>query len=255
MLHYIIKGEWMRELTDSQSSRMALLWRTDAPNSKLAIFVHGFGGKYLATWGEFPQLLKDNADSVPGLAEWDFLFTGYPTFGVTGVGSFGDIASLIQTRLDDALHGLLENKCNYKRVALLGHSLGTLGIRNLVSSPLHCPATEFASVQAIGLYGSPLKGAFLANFGQFVAPIGSALRPGSSQLAALWTCVSSGWASRPWSRAHIQRGMKDLVVGAPFEKWPGDAWPPRLVPATHSSICKPKSMHDDPVTFLKRVLL
>ncbi len=45
-----------------------------ADNTHIAIFVHGFTGDYLKTWGKLPQLLQ--AD--PCLDTYDLLFWGYP---------------------------------------------------------------------------------------------------------------------------------------------------------------------------------
>ncbi len=51
-----------------------LIQRTPAADA-LVVFVHGFTGTALETWGKFPEFLKADLD----LQKFDFLFWGYPT--------------------------------------------------------------------------------------------------------------------------------------------------------------------------------
>ena len=70
----------MREYLNRSREQWALIRTPNAaPNTSLAMFVHGFRGNYLATWGKIPELIAEHADQDPILAGWDFLFVGYAT--------------------------------------------------------------------------------------------------------------------------------------------------------------------------------
>ena len=69
----------MRTLLHRNDEAWALLRRTDQANKKLALFIHGFKGNYLTTWGTLPDLFEKEADKDQDFADWDFLFLGYDT--------------------------------------------------------------------------------------------------------------------------------------------------------------------------------
>src|ERR1700743_605786 len=117
----------MREFLNRTKERWALIRRAESPhNSQLAVFVHGFRGNYLGTWGKIPELLANLADSDADLACWDYMFLGYSTRDVT---TYLDIAALISTNWRRASLGEAPHRDRYRKLALFGHSLGTLGIR------------------------------------------------------------------------------------------------------------------------------
>lgn len=246
----------MRQFSVHQSGKRALIHAPANANTQLAIFIHGFGGGFLSTWGEFPNLLYTHADSDPVLKGWDYLFIGYRTLGLFGISSFSHIAGLIRTQIDNALTGVIPQRVGvpYKHFALLGHSLGTLGIRHLVASPVDCPPGTFGSIRKIGLMGSPLNGSSLAHLGQWAAPIGGALRPMSPEITRLYQTVTLAWNQRPWPAARVVLGTEDGVVGTQTNVWAGDKQPIDYLPTSHSAICKPQNFEDDPVVFLRKVL-
>lgn len=246
----------MRSFSVQQARKRALIRATANESRGIAIFVHGFNGSFLKTWGELPELLYRHADSDPVFAEWDFLFIGYTTLGPAGIGHFSHISGLIHTEMRAATSGHLAGRVDkpYQRVALLGHSLGTLGIRELVASVTQCPAPTFRTIHSIGFFGSPLNGSLLAHLGQWVAPIGGALRPGSPEMIQLQRHVSAGWQARQWPQVNLVLGTEDMVVGPNLYNWAGDLQPPDYHAVDHSLICKPIDFADGPIDFLRRVL-
>ena len=119
-----------RAFYDRQKEHWAFVKRTDAPNSGLVIFIHGFRGSYLSTWGQLANFLTFHSDSHKVLKTWDYLFLGYETYSI---GSFLEIAAIMAGQWRLASTGAPpfdENK--YSRLALFGHSLGTLGIRQML---------------------------------------------------------------------------------------------------------------------------
>jgi pimeloyl-ACP methyl ester carboxylesterase len=211
-------------------------------NRRLAIFVHGFLGNHLTTWGRLPELLESNADADPVLADWDFLFIGYST---TDVVTYLDIARLISTQLDLACNGHPPFGKQYKSFALLGHSLGTLGIRQLLcAKTLHHPDL-MANLHSVLLFGTPLNGSPLAWFGGLRGgPIAKALEPRNPQLRMLHAWTESAYPGLNWRRVKLVLGTDDKVVG--FEhgdlvKFAGDEPNHILWNFDHRSMVKPTS--------------
>lgn len=244
----------MREFSVQQHRKRALVRAPDKRNEKIAIFVHGFNGGFLKTWGELPELLVQHADGDPVLEEWDFLFIGYSTLGPAGIQEFSHISGLVGTELRNALRGDLAGRTGrpYRKAALFGHSLGTLGIRELVTSVAKLPDDALGSLTGIGFFGSPLNGSVLAHLGQWVAPIGAALRPGSREMQALRNAVTRAWNVRPWPEVQLVLGTEDMVVGPHLHRWDGDLDPPDHHAVDHSLICKPMDFEDVPVDIIRR---
>jgi pimeloyl-ACP methyl ester carboxylesterase len=203
------------EFVDRQDDDLGLLRKQDGGAGRsLAIFVHGFLGNYLSTWGHLPELLQKHALSEPTLADWDFLFLGYPT---RKIASYLDIAHVIATQWDKAATGKPPFKGAYTRVALLGHSLGTLGIRQLLCAGVMQPAKMLDALHSVTLFGTPLNGSTLASYGRpFGGPIAEALEPGNPQLRMLRSWNESVHPFFKWKGVRIVLGLDDQVVGHKF---------------------------------------
>ncbi len=116
-------------------SMPGLVWHRKEPHGATAIvFVHGFGGDAIATWGRFPELLME-ADA---LREWDVASLGYRTSLTPGLfeGLWTGSPSL------RTLGGLLGEIAKsgglrgYRALALVAHSMGGLVVqRALLDSP------------------------------------------------------------------------------------------------------------------------
>ncbi len=118
-----------REFLDRSAQRWALIRRIDQANTNLAIFVHGFRGNYLSTWGNLPEALTERADRQAPFDRWDYVFIGYETSTVSNLLA---IADLLNSQWKIAVSGQAPFDHCYDQVALFGHSLGTLGIRQLL---------------------------------------------------------------------------------------------------------------------------
>jgi pimeloyl-ACP methyl ester carboxylesterase len=233
----------MREFLNRHNEQLALVRRGDRANTRLAIFVHGFRGNYLTTWGKIPELLEANADNDPDLAPWDFLFLGYST---RAVATYLDIASLICTAWRRASSGDAPHRGKYERLALFGHSLGTLGIRQVLcaSSTHGCPLLE--SLHTVTLFGTPLNGSPLSTLGSVLYSIAGALEPENPQLRMLKVWSEGAFLDRPWPKVRVVLGQGDWVVGQQFAelvRWPGDHTPDQTV-LDHADLVKPAAWTD-----------
>ena len=124
------------------------------------VLVHGFGGNAEATWGLFPDLLKDE----PRLKNWDVFSIGYSTslaFDLAGVWSADPeiitLGGLIQTVTD------VTPLDRYGSLAILAHSMGGL----LVQRALLSNAALRARVSHLLLFGTPSAGLGKASPFQF----------------------------------------------------------------------------------------
>jgi hypothetical protein len=229
----------MREYLNRSREQWALIRKVDeTPNSSLAIFVHGFRGNYLGTWGNIPSLLEQHADRDPVFSSWDFLFVGYST---SAINSYLDIASLICTNWRQASAGDPPHRGPYSRLALFGHSLGTLGIRQALCATATHTGGLLDRIHSVTLFGTPLNGSKLASFGSLMYSIADGLKPQNPQLRMLKVWSEGSFAHRPWPQVRVVLGQGDWVVGQEFAelaRWPGDAVPDQK-PLDHSDLVKP----------------
>ena len=231
------------ELKDHQEDRWALLCDpAGGAGRSLAIFVHGFLGDHINTWGDLPKLLQAHAQEDPVLKVWDFLFLGYPT---RKIASYLDIARIIATHWDKASTGKPPFKGAYSRLALIGHSLGTLGIRQLLCAEILHPSKMLESLHSVTLFGTPLNGSPLAQFGGTLlgGEIADALKPGNPQLRMLRSWSESVQPHLKWRNVRVILGTDDQVVGfknADLIDFAGDSRPAYLLNFDHSELVKPK---------------
>jgi pimeloyl-ACP methyl ester carboxylesterase len=152
-----------RALFDRQKELWAYVRRSDSPNSKLVIFVHGFSGSYLSTWGELANFLTQHADADQKLSTWDYLFVGYETYSIN---TYMAIADLVGTQWHRASTGQppFDNNA-YTQLAIFAHSLGTLGVRQLLCAASKQPPGMMTALKKAVLFGSPLNGSPLAGMG------------------------------------------------------------------------------------------
>jgi len=230
------------EFLDRQPEHWALLRNPHGSDGRsLAIFVHGFLGDHLTTWGRLPEMLRNHALADPVLAEWDYLFLGYPT---RKIASYLDIARLIATQWTKAAGGKPPFAGAYARLALFGHSLGTLGIRQLLCAETMQPPNMLQALHSVTLFGTPLNGSSLASFGGTVVggEIAEALKPGNPQLRMLRSWNESLYPHLKWRDVRVVLGTDDQVVGnkyADLIEFTGDAKPPFLLNFDHKSLVKP----------------
>jgi hypothetical protein len=232
------------EQVDRQDDELALLRQPQGGDGRsLAIFVHGFLGNYLDTWGILPDKLQEHAPNEPVLANWDFLFLGYST---RKVASYLDIARKIATYWNKAVLGEPPFSAKYSRFALLGHSLGTLGIRQLLCAGVMQPAHMLTTLHSVTLFGTPLNGSELASWHAADlagGPITEALIPGNQQLRMLRSWNESVQPLFKWNGVRVILGIDDQVVGnkyADLIDFAGDAKPAYLLDFDHKNLVKPK---------------
>lgn len=255
----------MREFNDRQSERFALILKTASPNNRLAIFVHGFEGSYLQTWGDLATILRGERDAV--FNRWDYAFFGYDTPTAPTLLS-------VSRRLADlckkALEGKAPFKHKYDEISFFGHSLGTLVIRQLLCARSDQPTGFDAAIRRITLFGSPVNGSWLARFGRgmglkHILSNPSALLPWRYQIAhwllpdgalleTLRAWHSSLWPLKLIPQVRLCQGTRDMVVGygAINAQWDGDDR--AEIDTSHLQIVNARA-NDWPSSFLRDEIL
>jgi hypothetical protein len=242
----------MREpLMNRNDEAWAFSRRTDRFNQNLALFIHGFFGNYLTTWGTLPDLFEKQADNDKDFADWDFLFLGYKT---SSVQTYLDIAKLISTEWNKAETGQRPYDHRYTKLALFGHSLGTLGIRQLLCAWSEQSTNMAGCIHSVTLFGSPLNGSPLATgLGWVGGDIGDALKPKNPQLRMLKSWAGSAYTRQPWPPIRLILGLDDQVVGNQYDEliqWDGDQRPSITTPFDHSTLVKPSSWSSAVVDYI-----
>ncbi|WP_319523281.1 alpha/beta hydrolase [uncultured Desulfosarcina sp.] len=120
----------------------------------LAVFVHGFRGSHLRTWGNFAEYL--NKEDC--LKKVDFLFWGYPTRLFKKDEKIGSIGEHFKTEFDYL------PKDKYKSMVLIAHSMGGLVVRSfIIQSLIDGKGEELSKIQHIILFGVPNDGSHIAD--------------------------------------------------------------------------------------------
>jgi hypothetical protein len=244
----------VRELTTNRpDEHFGLIQRTDQQLTNLAIFVHGFRGHYWSTWGQLGQLLETEADTRTPFQEWDYLFLGYDT---SRIATYLDVAQLIWSHWTQAANGDPPYDHAYSKLALIAHSLGTLGVRQALCAHTQQPKGMLSALHGVVYFGSPLNGSPWAKVARRLYKIGKALEAGNPQLRMLkgWTTDVHVYA--PWPRVQLVTGLDDAVVGytlAEFINWAGDA-PAALTGTDHSGLVKPNGWNTRVVDYIKACL-
>jgi pimeloyl-ACP methyl ester carboxylesterase len=236
---------------DRQGEHWALIRREDQQNTRLAIFVHGFQGSYLSTWGRLSDYLRGHAANEPVLKNWDYLFLGYETYSIR---NYLNIAALITDKWEKASKGHPPFDPNrYENLALFGHSLGTLGIRQWLCLNALKAQGILTALHAVVLLGSPLNGspwarlAILAKLKDLkkgkvaaLAPgtfsIAESLRPGGAPLTMLHAWNEALRTHKSLIKVTSVVGTDDFVVGdGGIVSWTGDVT--QKVALDHRQIC------------------
>jgi hypothetical protein len=236
----------MRDLLNRTHERWALLRRTDQQNERLALFVHGFRGSYLTTWGQLPDMLNRHADVQQPFASWDYLFVGYDT---RCIDTYLDISRLVFSHWRLAESGDQPFINRYRRLALFGHSLGTLGLRQVLCAWADHTPGLVSAIHSVTLFGTPLNGSPLASFA-FGYPIRRALKSKNPQLRMLKTWTTGAYPVRPWPLVSVVLGQDDQVVGddyAELIQWAGDD-AVHMTTLDHGGLVKPQEWHGSAAT-------
>src|SRR5215831_917295 len=126
------------------------------------VFIHGFIGDYLQTWGKLSVILNDPRFN----RNYDFIFYGFKTALYGDVPAFEDEAA----KLDRVLSRLEEN---YRTVTLVTHSKGgLLAMRTLLNRAKEFPAKQPYKIHRIVMFTPLTENVSLAQHPELVKLLG-----------------------------------------------------------------------------------
>ena len=149
-----------------------------APADAAVVFVHGFTGHGVGTWGEFPKTLQEH----PDLGRFDCFYWQYPSklslkYAVTkwiwendpGIETLGDG---LRALLNDTIAG----SGDYDEIKLVAHSMGGLVVqayvveelRRIREGGLEPKNSMLQKINEIVLFASPSGGLRKARLGGFL---------------------------------------------------------------------------------------
>ncbi|MFS8049215.1 hypothetical protein [Rhizobium sp. BR 314] len=128
---------------------------------RCVIFVHGYGGRAVTTWGDFPLL----ATTDPAFANADLLFLGYDSLLAAAYST-----SVLLPAIDTFVSATSESKAigrpprgndfRYKRILLVGHSLGGALVRDVAVTAAY-GGKIWAEDVCLALFAPAHKGAII----------------------------------------------------------------------------------------------
>jgi len=222
------------------------------PKSEVAIvFIHGFMGDLVTTWGQFPKFIE--AD--PQLTGWDIYSVGYATsLGIDlGVGLWSADPDLANAATYLRTVCAVEPLQGYKALALIGHSMGGLVVqRALIDS---AGVDGFRNrVGHVVLYGTPSgglkKASWFSRWKRQVRDMGED-SDFIKDLRARW---AGQFPDKLPFRFKSVAGMRDEFVPSSSSLDPFPESTRAIVPGNHLQIVKPNSDRDESVRLLVDVL-
>lgn len=241
--------------------------------SAAVVFVHGFTGDGVGTWGTFPKILE--AD--PRLGRFDFYFWQYPSslnpkYALTKW--FWENDPDIPT-LGQGLGALLDNTIasaepEYQEIKLVAHSMGGLVVQAYVVDQLHRIRTRqlaaeesvLGRINEIVLFASPSGGLGKARIGGFLKKQISNMSDTGSFIRNL----RQQWVEQVEDHRHEEAplaafrlttvaGMKDRFVPpeSALDPFPHDEQ--FYIPGNHVELVKPNEVGQQPVDILVKRLL
>jgi pimeloyl-ACP methyl ester carboxylesterase len=248
-----------------------MIYRSLQSDDHLIIFVHGFNGSACGTWMQFPDRIVGN----PIFQGSDVVYFGYDGLRQQAQDSANIFYDYIDELISNPLDGvqefilpLLERKkpFSYKRITLVGHSLGAVIIR-LAMLTAHKERKPWLELCELVFYAPAHMGSRITQLVSetllglpYVAGVGGIakwrlkvlndLEEKSELLNLLRQRTEKASRSAPQLRARAIVVTKDDGVVINTEFLEDDPHPSRIDSATHITICKPRSDFEEPAKFL-----
>lgn len=222
---------------------------------RLVVFIHGFNGKSLGTWDDFPKHIHEET----AFEHSDVLFYGYKSLRSQATVSAGFFREMLGEAADPATSGLFPERTGlaggYQRIVIVAHSLGAIvtryalldalqagdawaqRVRMVLFAPAHLGAT-IGKVATECLSGPFKLLPFLAHTRY---PVLQDLMPNSQCLTQLLTrsqhVLQTGPTPAVQAHTVIWAQYESVVTAGQFCNDP-PAKP--IADRDHTSICKPK---------------
>lgn len=219
----------------------------------VALFVHGFRGDSKRTWDALRSVLENDATFAADVGLWS-----YSTGALKKVPTVWDAADQLQTEIRVRLSA-------YRRIVLVGHSLGGIVIRAMVVRALQEGRIEDCErIDHIVTLGTPNDGVQFAGIvAKFSKQIADLRMAGDTVVDLRNEWIDRVYAPniRPGEERTKLRiplttvvGLEDQVVTASSAKSFFRQPPPESVPGDHLSMKEPADTTDTIYLLVKRIV-
>lgn len=227
---------------------------------KLLIFVHGFNGSAIGTWGDFPNLLRNH----PSTDQTDIIFYGYSSLEFQAADHANDFYHFLREEIEGSKKSLIKKYTannnlftrEYESTVVVAHSLGAIIVREALHSAyldkkswlsnvkmcLFAPAHKGAHIlpllkQVISLN---LIGKLCGVIANYKIPVLKDLSEDSYMVKKIWseTEVLQKTAEGDFTKAKLVIHAKgDKIVNN--VRYLHDSDTQGMENRTHSTVCKP----------------
>jgi len=226
------------------------------PPKILVVFVHGFNGKSVETWGKFPELIRNNSDFINA----DVVFYGYESLKAQANNSALRFYNSLLKFTDNSpnewgIHrDFVKQDFKYSKILIVAHSLGAIVVRRALllaqsetknwlkncEMVLFAPAHRGARIQKLVTESLPAIGKILSGLGFITIPILDDLKPDSLTIQNLIQDSLNLLKNKQGDftiATQIIWANKEIVVHN--EQFCNDPVPVLIDNKSHSSVCKP----------------
>ncbi|MBB4112759.1 alpha-beta hydrolase superfamily lysophospholipase [Rhizobium sp. BK226] len=253
------------------STESVAYWSRRNP-ATCVVYVHGFGGRAVDTWGEFAEIALNQQE----FANVDLVFLGYESRSRTAAFNAGVMYQAIcalSERPEEVIRQVggpsRSTSFAYKKIVLVGHSLGGALVRDVAMSakehgkpwaeklslalfaPAHLGANVIELVElSLGFlkYLGPIQAALRVN-----SPVLNDLRVGSKYLTDLLAQANRLGKHCTTQAKLVVHASNDKIVDQNVFFLDPEATP--YAPHDHRSCCKPKrAVFESPVKHLSELL-
>ena len=238
----------------------------------LVIFVHGFNGKSVETWGKFPELIRTNDDFKYA----DVVFYGYDSVRAQANNSALKFYTSLLKLSDISPNkwgierDFIKTNFRYNNILIVAHSLGAIVVRRALilaktenkewikscKMILFAPAHRGARIQKLVTESLPSIGKILTGLGFITIPILDDLKPNSVTLNNLLHDSLHLLKNKQGDftiASQIIWANKEIIVHN--EQFCKDPIPVLVEDKCHTTICKPDDTYLTPYQIVVNSLI
>lgn len=236
------------EANKNSTAEVITAYRETETATSAILFVHGFSGEAAKSFGKIPDFLSKEQQ----LKGWDMFPLGYspsmsPEMGKNIWASKNDLKIII-----DYLKTSMKYKYgNYKRIAIVAHSLGGLVVQRAI---LDMDISLRDKISHVLLFGTPNKGLLKSSKQKTWSKLLKDLSSHAPFIKTLRQDWSNTFKSKYPFVLKIIAATKDEFVSVNSNLKPFEAEYCVTVAGTHFSMVQPKQTNDDAYQLIKKTL-
>lgn len=224
--------------------------KTDA-NKAAIVFIHGFSGDPIETWGCFPQFIEHD----PAFKKWDIYSHGYNTSILPDINEIWSANPSIQMLANHFRTTIIDRLApKYSQIAIVGHSMGGLVTQRAVLD-MEAQGQDMNLIHSITLYGTPSGGLDKASMAKQFNNQVADMRSDMDFVKTLRNDWTAAFPSDPPFNFLAVAGDLDQFVPPRSSHEPFDERFRKAVSGNHVDMVKPTPEKLDAYFVLREVLL